>query len=55
MDEVFKELIVEIMEVYVDDMVVKLVKTEDHPAHLERVFNKVRKHNMRFNSKKMFF
>jgi len=35
------------MEVYVDDIVVKSKKVEDHPTHFERVLNKVRKHNIR--------
>jgi len=43
MDKVFKEIMGKIIEVYVDDMVVKS-RAEDHYVHLERIFIKVKKH-----------
>jgi len=43
------------MEVHVDDMMIKLTNVEDHSAHFERVFNKVRKHNMCLNLENCFF
>lgn len=55
MDKVFKDLIDNTMEVYVNENVVKSTRVEDHPVHLERVFSKFRAHNMRLNLKKMIF
>jgi len=42
------------MEVYVDYIVVKSAKVKVHPVHLERVFDKVKKHNMCLNLEKCF-
>ncbi|KAJ3701189.1 hypothetical protein LUZ61_004894 [Rhynchospora tenuis] len=53
--KVFKEELGEIMEAYIDDMVVKSGTGSDHVAHLERVFAKMRQVGMRLNSKKSFF
>jgi len=55
MVKVFTDLIGHIMEVYVDDIIVKSSRTEDHPSHLAKVFTKVRTHNMRLNLEKYFF
>lgn len=55
MDKVFVEIMRNIMEVYVDDIVIKFVLETDHPTHLQTMFNKVHHHNMRLNPKKCFF
>lgn len=55
MDKVFKDLINNIVEVYVDDIVVKSQKVEDHPSTLSKVFNRISAHNMRLNPEKCFF
>ena len=51
----FKELIEKIMEVYIDDMLVKSIKVADHIAHLEKAFNILRKHRMMLNPFKCIF
>ncbi|MCI40202.1 hypothetical protein A2U01_0061434, partial [Trifolium medium] len=43
------------LEVYMDDIIVKSREEIDHTAHLRKVFEQVRKHNMRFNPKKCTF
>lgn len=35
----FKEQIGKTMDVYIDDMLVKLVKAEDHLEHLRQIFD----------------
>jgi len=55
MDKVFKDLIGQITEVYMDDMVVKSSLVEDHVSHLEKVFETVRAYDMRFDPQKCFF
>ena len=52
---VFKELIGNIMEAYVDDMIVKSKKGESHAGHLSTVFSILRKYNMRLNPTKCSF
>jgi len=41
-----KELLGDILEVYMDNMIVKSQKEVDHAAHLKRVFEQTRKYNM---------
>ncbi|KAJ3696801.1 hypothetical protein LUZ61_000506 [Rhynchospora tenuis] len=53
--KVFKEELGEIMEAYIDDMVVKSCTGPNHVAHLEKVFAKMRQVGMRLNPKKSFF
>ncbi|RDX67038.1 Retrovirus-related Pol polyprotein from transposon opus, partial [Mucuna pruriens] len=55
MDKVFKEIIGVDMEVYVDDMVVKSSKAETHCHTLERVFEILRKNQLRLNPEKCSF
>jgi len=55
MDKVFKDLIDNTIEVYVDDMVVKSQRGEDHPSALTKVFDRIRAHNMLLNPQKCFF
>jgi len=52
---IFHELVRDIMEVYVNDMVVKSTSSEDHQEHLKWVLDKVWEHNMRLNPAKYFF
>jgi len=50
-----KELLGDILEVYMDDMIAKSHQEVDHVAHLKRVFEQTRKYNMRLNPKKCTF
>ena len=43
------------MEVYIDDMLVKLVKAELHVAHLADSFQVLKNYNMKLNSTKCAF
>ncbi|GKV13482.1 hypothetical protein SLEP1_g24484 [Rubroshorea leprosula] len=52
---VFRSQIGRNLEVYVDDIVVKSLKAEDHLANLEETFNNLRKNRMRLNPAKCIF
>jgi len=54
-DKVFKNEIGKTIEVYVDDMVVKLTKEEDHQNNLNKVFDLLRRHDIRLNPEKCSF
>jgi len=54
-NEVFKELIGNTIEVYVDDMLVKSLDRTDHVKHLEQAFALLRKFNVKLNPKKCNF
>ena len=41
-----KKLLDDILEVYMDDMIVKSEQEFDHATHLKRVFKQTRKYNM---------
>ena len=43
------------MKVYIDDMLVKSLKEDDHVAHLEKTFGILRKHRMMLNPSKCIF
>ncbi|MCI06506.1 hypothetical protein A2U01_0027566, partial [Trifolium medium] len=43
MNKVFKEEIWDMLEVYMDDMIIKSAAENEHETHLNTVFNKVRK------------
>ena len=43
------------MEVYIDDMMVKSLKIDDHVAHLEETFGILQKHRMMLNPSKCIF
>nr|XP_009780140.1 PREDICTED: uncharacterized protein LOC104229231 [Nicotiana sylvestris] len=43
------------MEVYIDDMLVKSAKKEDHIGHLKKAFEILRQHGMKLNPKKCAF
>ena len=43
------------MEVYIDDMLVKSLKAEDHIGYMAECFKVLRQHNMRLNPSKCSF
>ncbi|XP_058208193.1 uncharacterized protein LOC131321207 [Rhododendron vialii] len=51
----FRMLIGEIMEAYIDDMVVKSLKAENHLSHLAEVFAILKKYKLRLNADKCAF
>ncbi|GAU32292.1 hypothetical protein TSUD_63090 [Trifolium subterraneum] len=55
MNKVFHNEIGDMLEVYMDDMIVKSKEEIDHTVHLKRVFDQARKFNMRFNPEKCMF
>ena len=50
MNKIFAEHIGTLMEVYIDDMLVKTREEEEHLSNLEIMFGCLRKHNMRLNT-----
>ena len=54
-DKVFKSEIGKTIEVYVDDMVVKSTKEEDHQNNLNKVFDLLRRHDIKLNPEKCSF
>lgn len=52
MDYIFKDLNDIIIEVYNDDIIVKSQHKEDHLMHLQQVFDRLNKFNMKLNAKK---
>jgi hypothetical protein len=55
MNNVFRNEIGNMLEVYMDDMIVKSEEENDHTMHLRKVFEQARKYNMRFNPEKCTF
>jgi hypothetical protein len=53
--KMFSELLGKTVEVYIDDMVVKSVKSTDHVGDLRKVFEILRKHNLKLNATKCTF
>ena len=51
----FRPLLDNTMEVYIDDMLVKSKKRLDHSAHLQQTFNLLRKYGMKLNPSKCAF
>ncbi|KAJ0548844.1 putative nucleotidyltransferase, Ribonuclease H [Helianthus annuus] len=51
----FKDQIGQTMEVYIDDMVVKSIKAEDHLRDLEEAFDILDRYNMKLNPSKCHF
>ena len=47
--KIFRQLLGETMEVYIDDMLVKSKKIFDHTKHLQEAFELLRKYNMKHN------
>ena len=54
-NKMFEEQIGKSMEVYIDDMLVKSLRAEDHLAHLQKTFEILRKYNMKLNPEKCAF
>ncbi|XP_022875674.1 uncharacterized protein LOC111394131 [Olea europaea var. sylvestris] len=54
-EQVFRGLIGGVVEVYVDDMVVKSARADDHVACLQKVFDVARQNRLRFNPEKCVF
>jgi hypothetical protein len=50
-----KALLGDILDVYMDDMIVKSQQEVDHAAHLKRVNEQTQKYNMRLNPEKCTF
>ncbi|GAU34629.1 hypothetical protein TSUD_394200 [Trifolium subterraneum] len=55
MNKLFRGEIGDMLEVYMDDMIVKSHEEVDHTVHLQKVFEQARKVNMRFNPEKCTF
>ncbi|GAU50258.1 hypothetical protein TSUD_409040 [Trifolium subterraneum] len=55
MNKVFHNEIRDMLEVYMDDMIVKSEEEIDHTVHLKTVFDQAKKFNMRFNPEKCTF
>ena len=45
-NKMFEEFLGKMMEVYIDDMLVKSIMAEDHIHHLEQLFQALRKYHM---------
>ena len=55
MNKIFVEHIRTLMEVYIDDMLVKIMEEEELLSNLKTVFGCLRKHKMRLNPQKCVF
>jgi len=55
MDRMFREQIEKTMEVYVNDIIVKSDSVEQHAKDLAKVFQQIRKYDMRLNPEKCVF
>lgn len=55
MIKIFKPLIGDIIEVYIDDMVVNSKTRSEHAQHLQKVFRLLRKYGMKLNPAKCAF
>ena len=55
MTKIFKPLVGRTMEVYIDDIVVKIKTREEHALHLQEVFHLLRKYGMKLNPSKCAF
>ena len=55
MNKVFQGEIWDMLEVYMDNMIVKSKEEMDHALHLKKVFEQERKYTMRFNLEKCSF
>nr|XP_009791685.1 PREDICTED: uncharacterized protein K02A2.6-like [Nicotiana sylvestris] len=53
--KMFKEQLGKTMEAYIDDMLVKSTKKEDHISHLKEAFEILRKYRMKLNPEKCAF
>ncbi|XP_057808901.1 uncharacterized protein LOC131023379 [Salvia miltiorrhiza] len=55
MEKVFKEQLSKNISVYVDDMLVRSIRAEDHVSDLEEIFTVIRKHRLMLNPAKCTF
>ncbi|XP_027166738.1 uncharacterized protein LOC113766785 [Coffea eugenioides] len=55
MTTLFHDMIHKKMEVYVDDIIIKSKRAEDHLIDLERLFEKLRRYDLKLNSAKCAF
>ena len=55
MNKFFRNEIGDMLEVYMDDMIVKSRADTDHAAHLRKVYAQARQCRMRFNPEKCTF
>ena len=55
MKKIFKPLMGQIVEVYIDDIVIKSKTHTKHMQHLEEAFALMRKYNMKLNPLKCVF
>ena len=55
MNKVFRNQIRDMLEVYMDNMIVKSRVDTDHAAHIREVFAQARQCRMRFNPEKRTF
>ena len=55
MTKIFKPLIGDIIEVCIDDVVVKSKTRDEHAHHLQKVFHLLRKYGMKLNPAKCVF
>ena len=53
--KIFRPLLGETMEVYIDDMLVKSKKSFDHTKHLQEAFKLLQKYSMKLNPLKCAF
>jgi len=54
-NRMFEEQIGKSMKVYIDDMLVKSLRAEDHLKHLQETFDILKKYNMKLNPEKYAF
>ena len=55
MTKIFKPLVGRTVEVYIDDIVVKIKTRKEHVLHLQEVFHLLRKYDMKLNPSKCAF
>jgi hypothetical protein len=55
MNLIFHELLVNIVDVYIDDIVVKLVDLSSHIADLCKAFDKIHRYGLKMNPRKCAF
>ncbi|XP_024193523.1 uncharacterized protein LOC112197176 [Rosa chinensis] len=55
MNLIFHDILGKVLEVYIDDVVVKSQKKEDHITDLRKVFERMRRHRLKMNPAKCVF
>ena len=54
-NKMFSEMLGQTMEIYIDDMLIKSFRADQHIAHLEQSFEVLKKYNMKLNPTKCSF